>query len=56
VGVVSGTVLACRATLKMDSVLDEATIKMDKVHNFEDHNIPKKIVNMIYLLFVFRLE
>lgn len=35
VGVVGGTVLACRATLKMDSVLDEAADKMDKVRNFE---------------------
>jgi hypothetical protein len=42
VSVVSGTVLACRATLKMDSVLDEATIKMNKVHNFEDGNYTEK--------------
>lgn len=34
-GVVGGTVLACRATLKMDAVLDEATTKMDKVRNFQ---------------------
>lgn len=35
VGVVGGTVLACRATLKMNDVLDEAAEKMDKVKNFE---------------------
>ena len=35
VGVVSGTVLACRATLKMDDVLDEAANKVDKVKNFD---------------------
>lgn len=35
VGVVGGTVLACRATLKMDTVLDEAAMRMDKVRNFE---------------------
>lgn len=35
VGVVGGTVLACRATLKMDSVLDEAVAKMDEVKNFD---------------------
>lgn len=33
VGVVSGTVLACRATLKMDTVLDEAADKMDRARN-----------------------
>jgi len=31
VGVVGGTVLACRATLKMDGLLDEAAMKMDQV-------------------------
>lgn len=36
VGVVGGTVLACRATLKMDSVLDQAATKMDKVKTFQD--------------------
>lgn len=36
VGVVGGTILACRATLKMDSVLDEASKKMNKVREFED--------------------
>lgn len=36
VGVVSGTVLACRATLKMDTVLDEAVTKIDAVRKFED--------------------
>lgn len=36
IGVVSGTVLACRATLKMDKVLDEAIEKMDRVNNYED--------------------
>lgn len=34
VGVVGGTVLACRATLKMDAVLDDAAKKMDKVKAF----------------------
>lgn len=34
VGVVGGTVLACRATLKMDTVLDEAAGRMDLVRNF----------------------
>jgi hypothetical protein len=42
VGVVSGTVLACRATLKMDTVLDEAVVKMDKVKNFEDVSYTEK--------------
>lgn len=36
VGVVGGTVLACRATLKMDKVLAEASTKMSKVKAFED--------------------
>lgn len=42
VGVVSGTVLACRATLKMDSVLDEAAEKMDRVRAFEDGSYTEK--------------
>lgn len=36
VGVVGGTVLACRATLKMDAVLNDAADKMDKVRTFQD--------------------
>lgn len=35
VGVVGGTVLACRATLKMEAVLDEAVERTDKVKAFE---------------------
>lgn len=36
VSVVGGTILACRATLKMDEVLEEASQKMDKVRAFDD--------------------
>lgn len=35
VGVVAGTVLACRATLKMDEVLDEAKEKLDTAKTLE---------------------
>ena len=35
VGVVGGTILACRATLKMDEVLDEATQKMNMARTLE---------------------
>lgn len=36
VGVVGGAVLACRATLKMDEVLDEGKAKLAKVRAFEN--------------------
>jgi hypothetical protein len=42
VGVVGGTVLACRATLKMDKVLTEAATKMNKVKDFEDPQYNEK--------------
>lgn len=42
VGVVSGTVLACRATLKMDSVLDEAVAKKDQIQNLQHPNYSEK--------------
>lgn len=35
VGVVGSTVLACRATLKMDEVLNEAQAKIDLAHNLD---------------------
>ncbi len=42
VGVVGGTVLACRATLKMDEVLAQAGQKMDQVKAFDDHMYTEK--------------
>lgn len=42
VGVVGTTVLACRATLKMEDVLDEANEKLAKVNVFERPNYTEK--------------
>lgn len=42
VGVVGGTVLACRATLKMNAVLDEASTTMNQVRSFEHDNYTEK--------------
>lgn len=41
-GVVGGTVLACRATLKMNTVLGEASEKMDEVRIFQDESYNEK--------------
>jgi hypothetical protein len=42
VGVVSGTVLACRATLKMHEVLDDAIEKQDQARNLRHPNYSEK--------------
>lgn len=42
VGVVGGTVLACRATLKMEAVLDEAVERTDKVKAFGNTSYTEK--------------
>lgn len=42
VSVVGGTVLACRATLKMDDVLDVAVKKTDQVKKFQAPNYTEK--------------
>jgi hypothetical protein len=35
-GIVTSTVLACRATLKADEVLDNAKVKLDKIHEAKE--------------------
>src|SRR4029077_4095540 len=42
VGVVGGTVLACRATLKLDEVLDEALDKRERVLNTDHPSYSEK--------------
>jgi len=42
VGVVGGTVLACRATLKMNTILDDASRKMTKVKEYDDSDYSEK--------------
>jgi Family of unknown function (DUF6353) len=42
VGVVGGTVLACRATLKMNTILDDAAKKMTKVKEYDDSDYSEK--------------
>lgn len=42
VGVVTGTVLACRATLKLDEVLDEINPKLEDVRNLQHDNYTEK--------------
>lgn len=42
VGVVGGTVLACRATLKMDDLLDEAVNKKDQIRDLQHPNYSEK--------------
>ena len=37
VGVVSSTVMACKATTKLDGILDEAKEKIDKIHEAAEH-------------------
>lgn len=43
VGVVSSTIMACKATTKLDEILAEPKEKMDKIHNLMEHteSIPK---------------
>jgi hypothetical protein len=42
VGLVGSTVLACRATLKVDTVLDEAKTKLDTAKNLEHEDYSEK--------------
>jgi uncharacterized protein DUF6353 len=53
VGVVGSTVLACRATLKMDHILEEAKDKLDTAHGLEHPDYSeadrKKDISTIYL-------
>jgi len=53
VGAVGSTVLACRATLKMDTILEEAKDKLDTAHGLEHPDYSetdrKKDISTIYL-------
>ena len=42
VGMVGSTVLACRATLKVDTVMDEAKMKLDMAKNLEHEDYSEK--------------
>lgn len=43
VGIVGGTVLACRATLKLDGILDEQKERLNKINDILEH--PEKIAD-----------
>ena len=58
VGMVGSTVLACRATLKMESILDEAKKKLDMAKTVELSilmSTVKRIVRGIFHSSIFRL-